>query len=219
MRYATLALLTVLPLAATASAQTSPPPPKARGSSPGIHGFATIDGNSLAASDSFEAVFGTSTMTAYGGGAEVVDLWKHLFLRIAVSQSKKTGSRVFVSNGDVFHLGIPLSVTMMPVEGGGGWRFASKSRLTPYVGGAFVSLGYKETSQFAGADENVDERFKGGAVFGGVDLNLWKGIVVGGEAQFRGITVPDASRGVMKEFNEKDLGGFTARITIGFTTK
>jgi len=158
-------------------------------------------------------------MTAYGGGAEVVDLWKHLFLRIAVSQSKKTGSRVFVSNGDVFHLGIPLSVTMMPVEGGGGWRFASKSRLTPYVGGAFVSLGYKETSEFAAADENVDERFKGGSVFGGVDVNLWKGIVVGGEAQFRSITVPDASRGVMKEFNEKDLGGFTARITIGFTTR
>jgi len=59
MRYATLALLTVLPLAATASAQTSAPPAKARGSSPGIHAFAMIDGTSMAATDSFEAVFGT----------------------------------------------------------------------------------------------------------------------------------------------------------------
>jgi len=219
MRYATLALLTLLPFAATASAQTSAPPPKARGSSPGIHAFAMIDGNSMAATDSFDAVFGTSTMTAYGGGAEVTDLWKHLFVRIAVSQSKKTGSRVFVSNGEVFDLGIPLSVTMLPVEGGGGWRFASRSRLTPYVGGAFVSLGYKETSDFATGDENVDERFKGGAVFGGVDINLWKGIVVGGEVQFRSVTAPDASRGVMKEFGEKDLGGITGRITIGFRTK
>jgi hypothetical protein len=217
MRHVAFVLLVSALFASAASAQPSRPP--SSGSSTGIHVFATIDGNSMAATDSFKAVFGTSTMTAFGGGGEVVDLWKHLFLRFAASQSKKTGSRVFVSNGDTFDLGIPLTVTMTPLEGGGGWRFASRSRLTPYIGGAYVSLGYKETSDFAGSDDNVDERFTGGAVFGGVDVNLGKGIVVGGEAQYRSITAPDASRGVMKEFGEKDLGGFTARITIGFTTK
>jgi hypothetical protein len=217
VRKTMLVLLAAALCSSSASAQ--PPAPPKKGSSVGIHAFATIDANSIAATDSFEAVFGTSMLTAAGGGAEVVDLWKHLFLRIAASHAKKTGSRVFVSSGEVFDLGIPLTVTMTPVEGGGGWRFASRSRFTPYVGGAFISLGYKETSDFAGSDDNVDERFKGGAVFGGVDVKIWKGLVAGGEAQFRSIPTPDASRGVMKEFGEKDLGGFTARLTIGFTTK
>ena len=216
MRHATRALLAMAFFASSASAQ--PAAPRKSPSSVGIHAFAAIDANSIAATDSFNAVFGTSTMSAYGGGAEVVNLWEHLFLRIAVSRSKETGSRVFLNNGEVFDLGIPVTVTMTPIEGGGGWRFASRSRLTPYVGGAFVSLAYEETSRFGASDDSVSERFKGGAVFGGVDVKVWKGIVVGGEAQYRSITTPDASRGVMKEFGEKDLGGFTARVTIGFST-
>ena len=61
--------------------------------------------------------------------------------------------------------------------------------------------------------------FGGRAVFGGVDVTLWKGLFIGGEAQYRHISVPDTSGSVMHEFGERDLGGVTARFLIGFGTK
>lgn len=219
MRRLAFVLLAALLCASSASAQPAPPGQPMSKSSTAIRGFAIFDVDAIAATKSFEAVLGTSTLTAPGAGAEVVDLWKHLFLRFAVSRMQRTGSRVFVDGGQVYDLGIPLTLTMTPIEGGAGWRFASRSRFTPYVGGAFLSLNYEETSNFATSDENVSERHTGGAAFGGVDVKMWKGIFVGGEAQYRSIPTPDAARGVSKEFGENDLGGFTARVLIGFSTK
>lgn len=221
MRRAFLALAAVVVLTGSAAAQTrTPPPPKGTsGSSIGLRGYGVIDGNSMAAIDSFDAVFHSRQMTGAGGGAEV-DVWKGLFLRIAVTRMKRTGSRVFVGdNKEVFDLHIPMTVTMTPIEAGGGWRVASGRRVAPYVGGAFISLDYQQVSDFAQAGENVNERYTGGAAFGGVDVTIWKGLFVGGEAQFRHISVPDVSASVMHEFGETDLGGFTARVRIGFAIK
>jgi hypothetical protein len=107
---------------------------------------------------------------------------------------------------------------MLPIEAGAGWRFASKSRVTPYVGGAFVSLGYQETSTLSQSSDTVDERYVGGEGFGGVDIAIGKkkAFFVGGEAQYRHVGVPDVSSSVMTQFNEKDLGGFTARVLVGY---
>jgi hypothetical protein len=90
-----------------------------------------------------------------------------------------------VSGSEVFPLGIPLTVTMTPIEAGGGWRFASKtgSRFTPYAGAAFLSMGYTETSDFAGAGDNTSERFTGQDLFGGVDIGIVKWLAASAEVQ------------------------------------
>ncbi len=195
---------------APAAAQGAP-------SSTGLRAYGIVDSTALAARESFDAVLGTSHLTSFGGGADVVDIWKHLFVRVAVTHGSKSGSRVFVSGGQVFPLGIPLTVTMTPIEAGGGWRFASSraSRIVPYLGAAFLSVGYQETSKFAEAAENTSQRFGGQAVFGGAEVGIAKWLVASGEAQYR--RVPDAlgAGGVSKDFGESDLGGITARITIG----
>src|SRR5437899_429062 len=93
----------------------------------GLRAYAIVDLDALAAKQSFEAVLGTSQLKAFGGGGEVVDIWKHLFVRVAVTRARKAGSRGFVSGSQFFSNGIALTVTMTPIEAGAGWRFASKS--------------------------------------------------------------------------------------------
>ena len=186
----------------------------------GLRAYAIADADSIAATESFEAVLGTSRLQAFGGGVEITDIWKHLFARVAVTRARKSGSRVFVSGTQVFPLGIPLEVTMTPIEAGGGWRFVTKSnRLTPYAGAAFLSMGYTETSKFAESGEDTSERFKGQDIFGGVDVGLVKWLSIAAEAQYRRVPNALGAGGVSKDFNENDLGGFTARITIGIRTK
>ena len=145
----------------------------------------------MAATKSFEAAFGTAQMTAFGAGAEI-DIWKHLFVRVAGTRARKTGSRVFVDSGEVFDLGIPMTVTLTPIEAGGGWRFGSRGRIAPYIGASFVSLAYHQESDFAEAGDNVSESFMVAEAFGGVAIGITKGFFVGGEAKFRSVTVPDA---------------------------
>ena len=214
---AAAAIAIVLPSAAHAG-QAAPP----KAPSPiGLRAYAIVDLDALRAKDSFDAVFGTSQLTAFGGGVEVVDIWKHLFARVAATRARKTGSRVFVSGSEVFPLGIPLTMTMTPIEAGGGWRFASKtgSRFTPYAGAAFLSMGYTETSDFAGAGENTSERFSGQDLFGGVDIGIVKWVSASAEVQYRRVPNAIGAGGVSQDFGEDDLGGFTLRVTFGIRTK
>ena len=194
--------------------------PTGSGSPVGLHAYAIADLDALAARDSFDAVVGSSHLTAFGGGLDV-DIWKHVFARVAVTRARKSGSRVVVANGQVFPLNIPLTVTMTPLEVGGGWRFVSakQSRAVPYAGLAYLSMGYTETSKFAEAGENTSERFPGQDAFAGVDVAVLKWLAVSGEVQYR--RVPDAlgAGGASKEFGESDLGGFTARITFGIRVR
>jgi hypothetical protein len=218
MKPTIFALAVLAMLAAPAAAQTRKP---AASSDPiGLRIYGLFDLTIPAASKSFDAVFHSRQILGFGGGAEV-NVWHTLFLRIAVSHASQTGRRVFVdSNGDLFDLNIPMTVTMTPIEAGGGWRFVSrKSRVTPYIGGAFVSLGYQETSSLAQTTDVVSERYTGGEGFGGADVKIGKRWFVGGEAQYRYIGVPEVSTSVMTQFGETDLGGFTARVLIGFRTK
>ena len=157
-----------------------------------LRAYGIFDFNNMAAKESFEAVLGTSQLKGFGGGVEV-DIWKHLFVRVAGTRARETGSRVFVSGSEVFPLGIPLTVTMTPIEAGGGWRFETKSgRLTPYAGVSYLSMGYAEESDFAEAGENTSERFAGQAVFGGAEFRIWKWFIAAGEAQYR--RVPERAR-------------------------
>jgi hypothetical protein len=183
----------------------------------GFRAFATCDSLTMAATKTFEAVFDTSTLTACGGGVEVVNVWKQIFVHFERSTAKETGQRVFVSDGTAYPLGIPLKMTMTPRELSAGWRFGSgpKNRFVPYAGAGAVWLDYTETSDFASTDENVSAHYTGSAVFGGIDVALLRFLTAGAEVRYRTINVTGLT-GAAKDFGEKNFGGGAVRVVIGF---
>jgi hypothetical protein len=213
---AVAAVVLAVPAVARAAAGTAD---QAGSSSPvGVRAYGIVDLDAVAAKQSFEAVLGTSQLRAFGGGVDVVNIWKHVFVRAAVTRARKTGIRAVVSGGLVFPNGIPLTLTLTPVEVGGGWRFATAGRVTPYFGVAFLSMGYTERSKFAEPGEDTDERFKGQDVFGGAEVGIARWLVASGEAQYRRVPNALSAGGISTDFGESDLGGFTVRFSIGIRT-
>jgi hypothetical protein len=183
----------------------------------GVHAFAAIDFNQFAASNTFRAIFNSATIPGYGGGADITGLWRQLFLRVAFTRLTKDGTRVFVDNSQVFKLNEPAKLSMTPIELGGGWRFATGSRFTPYAGGGALITKYRVTYTLS-PDLNESQSFNGGVVFGGVDVGITKILTVGGEAQYRALPnalKSDLTSSAANAFGEKNLGGLTGRITFG----
>lgn len=204
--------------AAPAAAQTSRRASRPASAKPSIGLFGLFDYSTISARQSFDAVFGEHVTMAPGVGGEVTNLWKGLFVRVAGSRSKLSGERVVIFNADVFKLGIPLTTEMTPIEFGGGWRFQSRyapSRIVPYAGASVITMKYKETSDFAESSENADESYSGFGVFGGVDINLTRGIFGGVEGQFRSINFTPGPNSAAASFNESNLGGGILRVRLG----
>jgi opacity protein-like surface antigen len=180
-----------------------------------VRGFADFGSTSFTATDSFDAVFGTNRGTVFGGGVEVVER-HNLFVNLRASRFRENGERVFRHNGEVFELGIPLRVTVTPLELTGGYRADFGWPVIPYGGGGVSWHRYEETSQFATDAENVDETFNGFQFLGGAEVRIWRWIGVAGEVQWT--SVPDAlgqdPNGISSEFDESDLGGTTLRFKI-----
>ena len=184
----------------------------------GVRLFVTADRLSMSASGTFDAVIGKSQFTAVGGGVEVTNLVSRVFARVAFSTTSAVGERAVIINNRPFPLGIPLELKMSPVEVAAGWRqrLDRRGRFVGYGGAGWLGVGYQETSEFGSGDDNTDERFSGYLVFGGVDVDLWKGVFAGVEAQYR--TVPDAigDGGISRQLGETDLGGSVLRVMFGF---
>jgi hypothetical protein len=214
------------------SAQKTPPKPPPRTSAPkrgdnfGIDLFAQIGNTSFTAVDSFEAILGTSSGSVFGGGGQV-RLPFNLFARLDISRFEKDGERVFVSNGDVFKLGIPTTITITPIEVTGGYRHElafgrSKKggptfRLVPFGGAGFGRLQYKERADFAVAGDDVEENFTSYHVIGGVEAPIWRWFGAGVEYQHRWVRDAIGNSGVSAEFDEDDLGGGTFRVRLMFS--
>lgn len=183
----------------------------------GVRAFAVLDSDSMSASNTFDAVLDTHVLSARGGGAEVLNIWKGLFVRVAATSASKTGSRVVVVDKEAVSLGIPLTIDLRPVEFGGGWRSSIGQRRQGawYVGGGLLHLVYRETSKFATVGENTDTTFNGAVIFAGADVRLWRFIVGGGEVQFRSVPNALGDGGASLAFKETNLGGATARGLIG----
>jgi hypothetical protein len=217
-----------------AHAQTKPAPPAKPATSTaqprpepiGVRGVITLGQFQAQAADSFEAVLGSNTGLIFGGGAQVL-LRLGFYVEASASRFKQTGERVFVGPGDeVFRLGIPLEVTLTPLEITGGWRYrhcprstrvrttACRPRLIPYGGGGFSSYSYRETSELADPDEEIDERFNGFHIVGGAEYLAFPWMAIGGEVAWS--SVPDAlgEGGVSAAFNESNLGGTSLRLKV-----
>jgi len=213
--------------ATSALAQQKPrtPPPAARrpvqkpSRSISIGGYAMYGNISFTAKQSFEAVLGKASGPIAGGGARVGLPWGGLFFDVGAFRYQATGERVFIFNGETFKLGIPVKVTVTPIELSAGWqfRFRRAPRFTPYVAGGLTMMKYQETSDFATTSEDVDDSFNGYHVMGGAEYKITRWFGVAGEASWTTVANAIGVSGVSKTFDETDLGGKTLRfkITIG----
>ena len=217
-RLSVLVMVVTVAMAGPAAAQTA-----TRRSAPSrgieIGGYAMVGQFTFAAGDSFDTILGTHSGTILGGGATVGLPWGGLFVDIGAWQFAADGERALILDGQVYPLGIPVEVSVVPLEISAGWKFRLRRlpKLMPYAAGGYTSMGYKETSSFSGAGEDVDERFGGYHLRGGAEFKVTRWLGVAGEVAWT--TVPDAigEGGVSKAFNEDNLGGTSlrARITVG----
>jgi hypothetical protein len=177
----------------------------------GLFGFAQFGYARFAAQNTFQAIFGNAGGAFFGGGGEV-RLGPNVFVNVAVERFKKTGQRVVVVGSQVFGLGIPDTVTLTPIVGTAGWRFAHE-HVTPYFGGGIGKVLYKEESGFADDGENIDTRFTRYHVLGGIEVrNNW--VATAFEVEYA--RVPDAIGvgGASAAFDESNLGGIVGRIRV-----
>jgi hypothetical protein len=180
----------------------------------GVRGFGTLGAVTFTAKDSFDAILGQPTGVIFGGGGQVL-LPFGIFVQVGLSHFRQDGERVFIGpNDDVFRLGIPVQLTITPVDLTGGLRFGKWRRAAVYVGGGYSIYRYQETSDFADPSDNVDERFTGFHVMGGAEYLPKRWLAIGGEVAWA--TVPDAlgQSGVSAAFGEDNLGGTTIRLKI-----
>jgi hypothetical protein len=179
-----------------------------------VVGEATVQ--RFTAGQSFDATFGERVEPFFGGGVQAT-FRDRVFVEVAASQFKKTGDQVFIASGQVFHLGIPTTVTETPLEISGGYRFHRRRspRLVPYVGGGVGVFHYQQTSAFATDAENVDVRKAGVLVFGGVEVRLHRWVGVAVDAAYTHVPgILGADPSVSHEFGEDDLGGIAGRFRI-----
>ena len=193
---------------------TRKPPPK---TPTGVRLYGLVDVDFMAATQTFDATLGSSTLIGFGGGADITNVWGGLFLRAALSHVGKSGERVAVAGDEIFPLGIGLKLSMTPIEFGAGWRapVGKRKRANAYGGGGLLLVRYSETGDFAAADDDTNESFPGSFFVGGVDFLIGKVFNVGFEGQYRIVKNALGDGGVSQIFGEDDLGGFTIRAMFG----
>jgi len=189
-----------------------PPPPAFA-----FRAFGDAGLDRFAATRSFTAIFGRDSGPVYGGGGEVV-LRGTWFVRVGAWRFTDRGERALRLENQTFRLGIPLTVTIIPIEASAGYRvpIGRRRTLIPYVGAGVSSHSYKETSSFAVGEENVSDRFTGYQILGGLEYRLHRFVGLAGEIQYT--AVPDAigAGGLSDAFNEHDLGGLIVRARVLF---
>lgn len=182
----------------------------------GARGYVTFGSSSVAASDSLKAVAGTSRDSGWGGGGSVTGLWRGIFVDVAVSEQQFDGQRLFVHAGTVYPLGIPLDITIRPIDLAAGWR-QTRGRFSPYAGAGLSFVSYKERGDFAIAGDDVDEQKSGALILGGVDIQIWKFLFAGFDVRYRSVSGVLGQGGVSDIFAEDQIGGsaVTLRISVG----
>lgn len=204
------------------------PAPRRRGGiaiTPRVSGL--VGFQSFTATESFDAVLGTSSGAVYGGSAGVL-IGRNVFVDVQVTRWRAEGSRVFISaQGEQFDLDIPTTVTVTPIDISAGWRFAGEPRLgasgtprfrvVPFAGAGVGIQRYKETSEFADSQDDVDESHGSYHVLAGVELPFTSHVGAQVDVLYR--WVPDAigSSGVSDYFDETDLGGAQIRFKVAYT--
>lgn len=108
---------------AAAKASTPGKPPTFHFNAYGMYAY-----QQFAAKDSFKAVFGSSSSNMFGAGAQVSHR-SGLFVQGEFSKMSDTGERVFVSGGQIYPLGIPVSLDLGYLDVGIGYKFLRKPKV------------------------------------------------------------------------------------------
>jgi opacity protein-like surface antigen len=226
-------VLAGLTLAAPAAPQRTPPPPPRRPAPArrpvqppppalSIRPFALATAESMAAKETFNAIFDTSLAPFFGGGVQAV-VFDRFVIEVAASRFRKNGERAFISNGETFRLGIPLTATITPLEITGGYRFRLRTlpRVRPYAAAGWTTYAYKEESDFADPTAapparavDVDTRHSGWTANGGVEVRVHRWIGVGIDARYSRVTGILGTGGVSQQAGENDLGGVGAGVKL-----
>src|SRR5688572_19912725 len=181
--------------------------------------FFTVDGGwhqFTSASKSAEAVFaGAGGPT--GGAALQYGLGESFFIRAGARYFQREGERVFVAapDAEVFELGHPLRLRIIPAYGLIGYRFLQGGSFRPYLGIGGGITKYDEESDVAGEIFSSTATKPSGQAVLGLDYGLGT-VRFGGEVMYA--LVPDTIGfgGVSQVYGEDDIGGLTAVIRISF---
>ena len=189
--------------------------PTARQSNtPELRGFGVVGTEWFTASQSFAAILGSSRGVTFGGGLSVTE--GSGFLDVSAQRFSKDGSRAFVgADKQVFPLGIPATITVIPLDVTIGWRFRGLVRgLIPYAGVGYTRLRYEESSDFADAAENFKKSFNGFHVVGGTEFRVSRWIGLTGEVKWTWVGDALGKGGVSEAFDEKNLGGTSLALKL-----
>ena len=181
-----------------------------------IYGYGTFGTLHLAASRTFEAVSGSSRTRSASAGIQVTDFWKGLLIDAAWSRTAIEGERISIDDGVTFPLGIPLRVTMQPLDIAGGWR-SGYGRWSPYAAVGISRLHYEETSDGDVAGEDLEATSIGPLILGGLDFRISRFVLIGGELRYRHLGGILGTAGASAAFEERSAGGWTvgARMSVG----
>jgi opacity protein-like surface antigen len=168
----------------------------------------------FAAANTFTAVFGGATQPFWGGGLNITQEDRY-YLEVSASRFKKTGQRAFLSNGQTFPLGIPLTATVTPFELTAGYRFRTNTpRIRPYAGGGVGLYRYEETSGIPSDTENLTTKHAGVIVEGGAEVRLHRWIGVAADVHYTYVPGILGDAGLSKDEGEKSVGGVSVRFKV-----
>ena len=175
----------------------------------------------LSASQSADAVFGSSGGFTLGGSAQYA-LKKGMFVRAGYRHFGKDGEKVFLAdaNSPAFPLGFPLTVTLNSIDILGGWRFKlggqKPSRFVPYLAAGLLISSYHEQSTVADLVEKSDQTKTGFQFLGGLELRAFGKLTLAAEGAYAIVPNAIGVGGVSEIYGEDDIGGFRVMGRLGY---
>ena len=172
------------------------------------------------ASKSAKAIFDGSSGGGTVGGFIRFGLGQSFFVEAHGRQFQRTGERVFVADASsqVFRLGHPLKIRLIPVYGVIGYRFGQNTHFAPYVTVGLGATSYREESNVAGLVETFSATKVSG--HGALGLDYLAGPVrFGVEVGYSTVPNTIGQEGVSKVYAEKDVGGLTVLARLAFGSR
>jgi hypothetical protein len=186
-------------------------PPRPTLARRGVRGFADLGYGRFAAHKSFDAVLARSGGPWYGGGAEFRSgPWA---FEGSVERFEQTGERAFVLDERVFRLGIPDTITIVPIAGTIGYRRPFTPAWSVLAGVGAGRYLYREASTVAAVTETFSRPSTSYHLRANVEWHRRGLVATAAEIQYT--FVPRAlSGGVAASFDEHDLGGVQVRLKV-----
>lgn len=187
----------------------------------GLRLFGAVEWQQMAATSTFEAQGGSSSVVGYGGGGEVLNIFSRIFLRVGYTTGSVEGTRGFVVDGDFISNGIPLKLGVKNLEVAAGWRTFPKKhpRIGWYVAAGLDQATNSQESPDPDSGDNDSKSGTGFVALVGFDYALMgkarNPLFVGIEGAFRSVGGVLGESGGSEGFSENDLGGYSIRGLFG----